>query len=144
VRTLTTVDHAAIQLWAAEHHAEPATGEKTSSGPAVQTVIDQGAGIRFNFPGLARFRPITWDEWFENFDQHQLAFVYQEENRQDVAALAHELWRARGGEDGGDQDDWFRAERELQQQASTGAPGMRYRLVKRDIVGASARYTRSR
>ena len=40
---------------------------------------DGGAGIRFNFPAAARFRPITWDEWFQNFSQHDLMFVYERE-----------------------------------------------------------------
>jgi hypothetical protein len=41
-------------------------------------VRDEGAGIRFNFPGVARFRAITWDEWFEHFDSHALTFVFEE------------------------------------------------------------------
>jgi Protein of unknown function (DUF2934) len=31
----------------------------------------------------------------------------------EVSVLAYSYWEARGGEHGGDQDDWFRAEREL-------------------------------
>ena len=30
-----------------------------------------------------------------------------------IAALAYELWIARGSEDGGADEDWFEAEREL-------------------------------
>jgi hypothetical protein len=41
-------------------------------------VHDGGAAIRFNFPGFGRFRPITWDEWFQDFDRHGLTFVYEE------------------------------------------------------------------
>lgn len=40
-------------------------------------------------------------------------------NRQssdDVAHRAYELYRERGSEDGHDMDDWFQAERELQNQ----------------------------
>ena len=54
----------------------PATGEATSSGPATVDVKDGGAGVRFNFPGTGAYRPIEWDEWFENFDRHQCAFVF--------------------------------------------------------------------
>jgi hypothetical protein len=74
---LATDDHEVIREWAARRHAEPATGEATGSGPATLDVQDGGAGIRFNFPGAARFRPITWDEWFENFRHHDLMFVYE-------------------------------------------------------------------
>jgi hypothetical protein len=76
--TMVTRDHEVIQRWAEIRHAEPATGEATASGPAKIDVNDGGSGIRFNFPGAALFRPVGWDEWFENFDEHQLVFVYQE------------------------------------------------------------------
>ncbi len=33
-----------------------------------------------------------------------------------IAALAYELWQARGCPDGSPEDDWFRAEEELQAQ----------------------------
>lgn len=74
---LATDDHDVIREWAARRGAEPATGEETQSGPATIDVQDGGAGIRFNFPAVGRFRPITWDEWFQNFTQHDLMFVYE-------------------------------------------------------------------
>ena len=76
---LATDNHDVIREWAAQHDAEPATGEATTSGPGTVNVQDGGAGIRFNFPGVARFRPITWEEWFENFERHDLLFVYERE-----------------------------------------------------------------
>lgn len=76
---VATDDPELIRQWAARHDAEPATGEATESGPATVDVQDGGAGIRFNFPAASRFRPITWDEWFRNFRQHELMFVYENE-----------------------------------------------------------------
>ncbi|CAN5538748.1 hypothetical protein BH23ACI1_BH23ACI1_23190 [soil metagenome] len=76
---LATDDHELIRQWAVRHGAEPATGEATPSGPATRHVQDGGAGIRFNFPGVGVFRPITWEEWLENFTQHDLLFVYEED-----------------------------------------------------------------
>ncbi len=73
---LSTKDHVVIRQWAERRQGEPATGEATSSGPATVNVVDGGAGVRFNFPGMGLFRPISWDEWFENFDHHGCAFVY--------------------------------------------------------------------
>src|SRR6185503_17515830 len=73
---VATRDHDVIRRWAAERRAEPATGEATGSGPATADVHDGGAGIRFNFPGFGRLRPITWEEWFDNFERHQLTFVF--------------------------------------------------------------------
>jgi hypothetical protein len=123
IAALTTRDHDLIQRWAARHQAQPATGEATSSGPATVTVNDGGAGVRFNFPGAAQFRPISWDEWFANFDAYGLTFVYEEE----VADRAYGFYEARGGEHGRDQEDWFKAERQLRKPGVTSA---RYRLIK--------------
>jgi hypothetical protein len=74
--TAATRDHALIQRWAQQHQAEPATGEQTASGGGTVDVQDGGAGIRFNFPAASRFRPISWGEWFDNFETHELVFVY--------------------------------------------------------------------
>jgi DUF2934 family protein len=124
-RAILTQDHEVIRRWAARRSAEPATGEATASGPATIDVHDGGAGIRFNYPGVQRFRPITWDEWFENFDGHDLCFVYEEE----VADRAYELWEARHREPGRDREDWFEAEAQLRGPSSTALG--RYRIVKR-------------
>jgi len=125
-RSLATRDHDVIRAWAARHSAEPATGEATQSGPATINVNDGGVGIRFNFPGAGRFRPISWTEWLEHFDRNGLTFVYAEE----VADRAYALWQSRGGEHGRDREDWFDAEEELR-HAPDGFGG-RYGLVKLD------------
>jgi hypothetical protein len=78
-RVMATRDHETIRDWARRHQATPATGEASASGPATVAVTDGGAGIRFNFPAAARYRPISWDEWFEHFDGHHLAFIYEEQ-----------------------------------------------------------------
>ena len=74
---LATDDRKVIQEWAARRDAQPATGEATRSGPATTKVDDHDAGIRFNFPAAGRFRPISWEEWFENFTRYDLVFVYE-------------------------------------------------------------------
>jgi hypothetical protein len=123
-QTVATKDHDIIRAWAARHSAEPATGEATKSGPATIDVNDGGVGIRFNFPGVGKFRPISWDEWFEHFDRNHLAFLYEEE----IADRAYALWQERGGEHGHDREDWFEAERQLREIA--GGPSARYRFVQ--------------
>jgi hypothetical protein len=75
-----TRDHDVIRRWASKRQAEPATGEATTSGPATVNVNDGGAGIRFNFPGSGHFRPISWDEWLDNFDRHECAFVFERDS----------------------------------------------------------------
>jgi hypothetical protein len=130
--SIATRDPAVIRAWAARHHAEPATGEATFSGPATISVNDGSVGIRFNFPGAGRFRPIDWEEWLEHLERHQLVFVYEEE----VADRAYALWRARGGHHNGDRDDWFEAERQLRRLPRGASP--RYWIVK---LGDSDRRT---
>jgi hypothetical protein len=74
---LSTRDEDVIREWARSVQAEPATGEATASGPAsTLKVVDGGTGLRFNFPGMSPFRTITWTEWFEHFNSHDLTFVY--------------------------------------------------------------------
>ena len=102
VRIEVTRDHEAIRRWATEHRADPATGAATQSGPEKIVVNDGAVGMRFNFPGFAPFRPIGWDEWFDHFDQHQLLFVFEEQDTAQVATLAHEFSRSRGGAPGHD------------------------------------------
>jgi hypothetical protein len=121
-----TRDHDIIRAWVMRHSAEPATGEATRSGPATIDVNDGGVGIRFNFPGVGRFRPISWEEWFEHFDRYRLVFVYEEE----VADRAYALWQERGGEHGHDLEDWFEAERQLRDIEVAG--GARYWFAQQD------------
>lgn len=87
---VATDDHQLIREWAQRYSAEPATGEATSSGPATINVQDGGAGIRFNFPAAARFRPISWDEWFANLHRSQLLFVYERDGT-DMASSRYRL-----------------------------------------------------
>jgi hypothetical protein len=126
-RSLATRDPGVIRAWAVRYAAEPATGEATASGPATIDVKDGGVGIRFNFPGVGRFRPISWDEWFDQFERDQLVFVFEQE----VADRAYSLWQARGGEHGRDRQDWFEAERQLR-DASTEGSSARYWFVHRE------------
>ena len=40
--------------------------------------------------------------------------ISEQKSSQDIVALAYELWQARGCPDGSPEEDWFKAERELQ------------------------------
>jgi hypothetical protein len=88
---ISTRDHAMIRQWAEKRRAEPGTGEQTASGPASISVNDQGAGVRFNFPGMSKFRPISWDEWFENFDAHGCIFVCDNEARDGAPSNRYQI-----------------------------------------------------
>jgi hypothetical protein len=69
----TTTDHNKIRKWAEDRKAVPSrikgTGGKSDAGL-----------LRLNFPGYAEenLEEISWDEFFEKFDEKELAFLYQE------------------------------------------------------------------
>jgi ferritin-like metal-binding protein YciE len=72
----TTTDHEEIRRWAEERGGKPAcvrgTGGKGDIGM-----------LRIEFPGKpnakdAKLQPISWDDFFEKFDERNLALVYQE------------------------------------------------------------------
>jgi hypothetical protein len=72
-QTVTT-DHDEIRRWAEERGGRPAGVRGTGD--------DGDPGIlRIDFPGGAGeddLGPIGWDEWFEKFDEQQLAAVIQD------------------------------------------------------------------
>jgi hypothetical protein len=72
--THTTTDHDEIRRWVEEHEGEPASVRGTESG-------GEAGVLRIDFPGGAGtdvLEHISWDEWFEKFDDSNLAFLYQE------------------------------------------------------------------
>jgi hypothetical protein len=71
----TTTDHNQIQRWAEARNATPARVKRTD-----RSKEDFGI-IRLDFPGYSgagSLEPVSWDEFFEAFDENRLAFVYQE------------------------------------------------------------------
>lgn len=87
-QTLLTRDRAVIRAWAAARHAEPATGVGTVD------IHDGGAAIRFAFPGVGRLRPLSWDDWFGNFDEYDLVFVYEEKTGDGLLSHKYRLVRS--------------------------------------------------
>jgi hypothetical protein len=119
-RLIATQDREVIRQWAERHSAEPAVDGDAAQARTKNVQLD----VRFNFPGVHRYRPASWDEWFDIFTRKALVFVYEEE----VADRAYELWERRGGEHGQDQRDWFEAQRQL--EAEGMRPSGDYRFVK--------------
>ena len=56
-RTQATRDHETIRRWAADHGADPATGEATESGPATIAVNDGGGRYPIQFPRIRAVPP---------------------------------------------------------------------------------------
>ena len=70
----TTTDHDTIREWVQQREGKPA---------AVKTTIKGGdAGLlRIDFPGYGggdSLQEISWDDFFEKFEEKHLAFLYQE------------------------------------------------------------------
>lgn len=70
-----TTDHEEIRRWAEERKAKPScvrgTGGKNDVGM-----------LRLDFPGYTgedKLEHIEWEDWFDKFDERQLALLYQEE-----------------------------------------------------------------
>lgn len=73
--SLTTTDHEEIRTWAEKNDGEPSSVKGTAKGEHVGV-------LRLDFPGGAGeedLEHISWDEWFEKFEDNKLAFLYQTE-----------------------------------------------------------------
>src|ERR1700748_2827941 len=71
----TTQDHEEIRRWAEERGGKPSHVKSTGSG-------DDIGILRIDFPGYSgegSLEEITWDEFFEKFDDNDLSLVYKEE-----------------------------------------------------------------
>jgi hypothetical protein len=72
----TTTDHDTIRKWAEERGGRPATVKGTESGG------DDAGILRIDFQDPDdRLEEISWDDWFEKFEEAKLAFLYQDEKK---------------------------------------------------------------
>lgn len=74
-KSQVTTDHEAIQQWAEERGGQPACVRGTGGSEDVGM-------LRIDFPGFSgeeSLQHISWDEWFDKFEDRQLALLYQEE-----------------------------------------------------------------
>ena len=71
-----TTDHEQIRQWAEARNGKPARVQGTGDS-------DDVGLLRIDFPERAEedeeLEEISWDEFFEKFDEKRLAFVYQEQ-----------------------------------------------------------------
>ena len=70
----TTTDHDTIQEWAEARNGHPATVESTADG-------DEAGILRIEFEqgDSSDLKEISWEEFFNKFEEENLAFLYQEE-----------------------------------------------------------------
>ena len=72
-----TIDHDEIKAWVEERGGRPARVKGTEDK-------DGGGLLRIDYPGFSggdTLETITWDEFFNAFEENGLAFLYQEETK---------------------------------------------------------------
>src|SRR5438309_883048 len=92
----TTQDHEEIRRWAEERGGKPSHVKSTGSG-------DEIGILRIDFPGFSgegSLEEITWDEFFEKFDDSGLALVYQEETAEGEKSNFNKLVKAETAQSG--------------------------------------------
>ncbi len=73
-----TTDHETIRKWIEDRGGKPASVKRTEGD-------DDPGLLRVDFPGYGRdegrhsLEEISWDDFFQKFDEKQLAFLYQDE-----------------------------------------------------------------
>jgi len=67
----TTTDHEQIRKWAEARGGKPATVKSTGGKE------DPGI-LRIEFQQRDNLEEISWEEFFDKFDENQLAFLYQD------------------------------------------------------------------
>jgi len=72
----TTTNHKEIRRWVEERGGHPSTVKRTMGKGHTPGLL------RIDYPGFSgeeSLEEITWDEFFDKFDQEELAFLYQDE-----------------------------------------------------------------
>jgi hypothetical protein len=70
----TTTDHDFIRRWVEERGGKPARVKRTGTG-------DDPGILRIDFPGFSgegTLEEIEWEEWFEKFEENDLAFLHRD------------------------------------------------------------------
>ncbi len=83
----TTTDHETIRKWATDRQGRPATVKATGD--------DGHAGVlRIDFgPRDEGLDDIGWDEFFQKFDESDLAFLYQDRTKDGKVSRFHKFVR---------------------------------------------------
>lgn len=81
------IDHKRIREWVEARGGKPACVKGTGGKG------DPGI-LRIDFPGYSggeTLQPITWDEWFRQFDENNLAFLIQERTSEGETSTFNKL-----------------------------------------------------
>ncbi|PZF80313.1 hypothetical protein [Jiangella anatolica] len=91
-QTLITRDHEVIRRWAESRDATPI-------GNADGTTVAPPGTLGLALPGDPGGDGLSWEQWFESFDRHDLRFAYRETEADGTAST---FWAidASGNEEG--------------------------------------------
>jgi hypothetical protein len=80
-----TTDHDTIRQWAEHRGARPATVKRTERG-------GEAGVLRLDFDKPeAALEEISWDEFFEKFDESDLAFLHQDKTADGKVSRFHKF-----------------------------------------------------
>ena len=107
-----TIDHDEIRAWVEERGGFPAHVKRGSNK-------DDLGILRVDFPGFSgedSLERVEWDQWFEGFEENELAFLHQDEteggqesrfnklisrNSEQAMEIAQKSGQAKGGKQAG-------------------------------------------
>src|SRR3954465_3163596 len=92
-----TTDHEQIRQWAEERGGHPATVKRTEQGgePGI---------LRIDFPGFSgedTLEEISWEDFFQKFEESGLAFLFQDKGESRFNKLVSRANAQAAGNDGG-------------------------------------------
>lgn len=73
----TTTNHEQIKSWVEERGGHPARVKGTNSKSTSGILLIDYPG----YSGTQTLEAITWDEFFQGFEENKLAFLYQDETK---------------------------------------------------------------
>ena len=94
---VVTTDHTLIRRWVEERGGQPACVRGTGDA-------DDVGLLRIDFPGgmgAESLQPISWDEFFDKFDERKLAFLHHQPTRDGGRSYFNKLIDRRSARRGG-------------------------------------------
>ena len=95
-KSQVTTDHDEIQKWVEKRNGKPACVKGTGGRG------DAGV-LRIDYPGYSgeeTLQPMDWSEWFEKFDEANLAFLYQEQTSKGAPSRFSKLVNRKSADSG--------------------------------------------
>lgn len=73
-----TTDHDVIKNWIEKHNGEPAVVKGTEENQEPAGLLR----VKFSEESSDDLKTVGWDEFFNTFDEKNLAFLYEDDNKE--------------------------------------------------------------